>query len=235
MRYFYRVIALFLVLGAVFYSQSFSGVAISFLGQLQQALSLPFLVVKDIVLSHSLVENLSKLQLENQDLRAKALVLRLGAKNYSGKLIPAKIFATYPFNDKGSITIALGKNDGIQLGAVILATPNIFLGQVSSIGPDWSEVRTVFDATHNIAVRVGARGVPALLSGGSGATLGMIDKSRPVYMGDDIYVAARGIPYGLEIGTLGEIRELGGGAFKEADVVLPYSLGDLDQVLVLSN
>ncbi len=235
MRHFYRAATLFLLFGAIFYNQSFAGAAVGLFGQLEQALALPFLVIKDLTLSRSLIGNIVKLELENQDLRAQAMASALGIKGRSGGLIPAKIFASYPFNDKSSITIAVGKNDGVKVGAAVLASPHILLGQVSNVGSDWSEVRTLFDVSHAMPVRIGERGVPALLSGGAGITLGMIDKSRVVRVDDNVYAAVRGIPYGLKIGTLGAIREPNGAAFKEADVILPYSLGEFEQVLVLLN
>ena len=62
----------------------------------------------------------------------------------------------------------------------------------------------------------------------------MLDKNRHVGVGDLVYLAKTGLPYGLKIGTVRAVDGLAGTAFNEADVVPPYSLGDLIDVFIIA-
>ena len=233
MRHLLRSLILFLALGAFFYGSSFARAPIGFFSELTSAFAAPFLLAKNISLYGSLSNNLIKLELENQNLNAKLLALSIKSPRDEGHLMRAKIFAAYPFNDKRNITLAAGADDGIEIGDAVLAASRIFFGQITAVGKNWSEARTVFDGTREIAVRIGARGVPALLKGGAAVSVQMIDRSKGVAAGDAVYTASRDLPYGLKIGEVSDVRGGSGGAFGEADVRLPYSFVDLDEVLVM--
>ncbi len=214
-----KVIILFLILGTIFLGGAFPRA--------------PFLVVKNWILSTNLVEELAKADLENQSLRAEISRLTLGLKPSSGQLLKAKIYSSYPFNDKSLIVLAKGASEGIRVGDIVLAARNVFLGQVVDVGDSWSEVRTVFDISKNIPVRIGTDGIAALLIGGPAPIISMIDKSRAVANQDLVYLASRDLPYGLVVGEISNIREPSIGAFKQADVLFSYSLVSIEEVLVV--
>ncbi len=213
-----KAITLFVILGAIFFGSTFPRA--------------PFLLVESWIYPTPLIEELAKTNLENQSLRAEISRLTLGLKPSSEQLLKARIYSGHPFNDKSLIVLAKGASDGIGVGDIVLAARNIFLGQVVSVGDSWSEVRTVFDISKNIPVRIGINGVVALLIGGSAPIISMIDKSRAVANHDLVYLASRDLPYGLVVGEIGNIKEPSIGAFKQADVLLPYSLLSIEEVLV---
>jgi cell shape-determining protein MreC len=226
------LIIIFLILGAIFLDSSFSVSSLSIVSQVKSSFSVPFLFFKNMFLSADLTDLLVKANLENKSLRADIVRLSLGIKPDTGRTISAKVYASYPFNDKSLIVLARGISDGIIVGDVVLASRNIFLGQVISVGDSWSEVRTIFDISKSIPVRIGAYGVSGLLVGGATPLISMIDKTREINIHDSVYIASRGLPYGLVIGEVGSINDQGAGAFKSADLLLDYSLQALEEVLV---
>ncbi len=173
------------------------------------------------------------LQKENERLRAKVEeYAHSGLGVERGEAMVANIYVRYPWNDKGEITIALGERGGVRVGDVVLSEGGTLLGQVTVVGVYWSTVRTIFDPLHTIAVRVGQGGVPALLRGGGGVTVSMIDQSRTIADGDGVYVSDKMLPYGIRIGSVAHIRQSRGIAFQEADVELPYRFSELERVLI---
>lgn len=201
--------------------------------QIRSAFALPILTVFNIFKTNDLSKALGDLNLENQSLRAELLASSIGAPKVKSNLFSAKVSASYPYNNKSALTIAGGASDGLRPGMPVLAAPGIFLGQITKVGKNWSEVRTIFDNSWELPVRVGPNATGALLKGGASLIAGFIDKIKIVNIGDAIYTAAKGIPYGLKVGEVKLVRENTGTAFKEADVLAPYSLGDLYQVFVV--
>ncbi len=230
-----KAVIIFFILGAIFFDSSFSSATFSLSRKFQNSFAVPFLLLKNAVTASNLAEALVKANLENQNLRADVMRLSLGLTPYSGKFLLAKIYSSYPLNDKSLIVLARGLLDNVKVGDIVLASRNIFLGQVISVGDYWSEVRTIFDIAKNIPVRIGSRGVAALLVGGATPSISMIDKSREVAVHDLVYLASRDLPYGLVVGEIGNVSETSVGAFKNADLILPYSLSNLDEVLVVLN
>lgn len=232
MKHLLRALLVIFFIGAIVYNQAISSSAIGVLAALRGVFALPVLLIKNMAGAFDEVAILQKANLENQSLRAEILRLTLGATKPEGKLIRVKVHASYPFNNKNSFTIALGGSDGVREGAVVLASPGIYLGRVSVLAPHWSEVRTVFDGSRETPVRVGTKGVAALLRGGTSLYASMIDKTKDVAIGDKVYTALRDAPYGLLIGEVRSLRDGAGGVFKEADIATPYILGDLSEVFI---
>ena len=224
---------IFLVLGVIFFNSSFSSASLSLKDQFKSAFAMPVLLFKNMMLSANLVDSLTRVNLENQSLRANITRLSLGLKPYDKNYIVAKIYSSYPFNDKSLIVLSKGSTNGVKVGDVVLANRNIFLGRVTSIGDSWSEVRTIFDLSKNIPVRIGTRGVPALLVGGATPFISMIDKSSEIRIQDPVYLASRDLPYGLVVGEIGDISEPNVGSFKNANLLLPYSLSSLEEALIV--
>jgi len=201
--------------------------------QIRGAFALPILTVHNIFKVNDLSQALAELNLENQSLRAELLARSLDMPKIKANLFVAKVSASYPYNNKSAITIAGGAGDGLAPDMPVLAAPGIFLGQITKVGKNWSEVRTVFDNSWELPVRVGLSGTAGLLRGGASLVVGLIDKIKIVANGDAVYTATKDIPYGLKIGDVKMVRDNTGTAFKEADVLAPYSLGELYQVFVI--
>jgi cell shape-determining protein MreC len=232
-KYALRIFLAVLMLGAIFARGSFNEAAANLSAELRNAFSLPFLFVWRMVKSHDFALQIRDLELQNQSLRSELQMARLNLIPDAGTSLRAKIFATYPFNDRHAIFISKGTEHGVKTGAAALAAPGIFLGEVVRAEKTWSEIRTVFDGSRELPVRVGSAGAPGLLRGGSSVSVGMLDKSKKIALGDAVMLAKIGLPYGLKIGSVREIRAASGTVFNEAELALPYVLSELTEVLVI--
>lgn len=233
MRLIVLSIIYFLLLGAIFYGGAFARSIDTAFGLVQSAFAAPYLLLKSVWLRQNIARELSSLALENQSLRAELFSLKEDFPHSSTSLIAAKVYALYPFNNKSVLTLAAGKNFGIREGAAVLAAPNIILGKIVKVGDDWSEVRTVFDATYDIPVRIGSSGTSGLLKGGAALTVTLIAKGKQVAVGEAVYAVSKELPYGLIIGNVAEINEHPGEAFFDAVLAVPYVMNDLTTVFVM--
>lgn len=179
-----------------------------------------------------IVEEAEKRRVENLNLRAAVRLAGKQDDRDETRWSRVRVYAQYPFANKHTITIAAGTAQGIAVGTVVRAAPEIFLGTVTKAGAGWSEVATIFDGNSEFAVRIGERGIAALLRGGIEPRLTMVDKEKPIREHDMVYTASKGLPYGLLIGEVGNIQKESVGAFHEASVTAGYVLGDLEDVLV---
>lgn len=232
MRYIFFSILCFLLLGAVFYGGAFARATHTVFGEVQSAFASPFLLVKSGFLRLDIARELRSLALENQSLRAELLAVKEDFPRFAAPFIAAKVYALYPLNNKSVLTLAGGKTAGIREGAAVLAAKNIVLGKVVGVGDDWSEVQTVFDATHDIPVRIGKSGTSGLLKGGAALTVTLIAKGKNIAVGDAVYAVSKELPYGLMVGTIAEIHENPGAAFFDATLAVPYTMNDLTTVFV---
>ncbi len=185
---------------------------------------------QDLDAAHNLI-------LENQQLQAQILTL---SKNPYGTVIDkqgyvvAKIYSTYPFNDRGLLTINAGNKAGVKKLASVTIGGYLFLGQVTEVFETYSLVRTIFDSGWQLPVKVGTDANDALLIGGREPRLSLIVKDKNLESDQSVYTAGKDFPYGLKIGIIKEITNDVGSAFKEAGISLPYAISDVTEVYVLS-
>ena len=170
--------------------------------------------------SSELEKEVSALKLENESLKS-ALTVK---SQESGVGKTARIYSTYPLNNRHELTIALGQVDGIKEGMPAVLAGNVVIGQVVKTAANYSSVRTVFDPDWKISVRIGNSASNALLAGGPEPKLTLIDKKFLINEGDVVYSAAKGFPYGAVIGRVGRILDSPTAVFKEAELILPYEL-----------
>ena len=232
MKVFVKALLIFLLLGIIFYDNAFTAASLGFADRLRGAFASPVLLVRNFFRSSFFVEQMAELQRENQSLQAQLLRQTLG-RDSNDYLLAAKVHAIFPFSNKGAFTVDVGLSEGVSEGMIVVLKKDVFVGQISKVGFGGSEVRTIFDIGWQIPVRVGSENTPALLLAGTPPLVSMIDKARVPTTGDAIFTAGRGIPYGLKVGNLKNIRETSGGTFKDGDLVLPYVSGELEQVFVI--
>lgn len=163
---------------------------------------------------------------ENESLRAEIL----GAIKEKSNGI--KVYSTYPFNGMGDISIAAGGNDGIQSGAVITFGSKVFIGKVVQVNSSTSIVKTVYDPSYQVAVRIGAKEVDGLFKGGLNPIVDLIKTDADIKEGDEIVTASPDLPYGLFIGTVKNITQVQGAPFKQAKVGLGVELSSLRDVSI---
>ncbi len=91
-------------------------------------------------------------------------------------------------------------------------------------------VDTIFDPDWEIAVRIGEKQVDALFHGGNKLKVGLIPSDADISVGQMVMTSGSGLPYGLEIGKIKEIKTFAGNPFKEAVVEPAIRLSELKDV-----
>ncbi len=154
-------------------------------------------------------------------------------KQNNREALVAKVYSTYPFNHRDYLMVAAGAADGVQPGMAVTADGNYLLGQVTEVFDRYSTIRTIFDQNWSLSVRAGDQGENALLISGQQPGLTMIDKKSVLKTGDSVYSASRDFPYGLKIGSVGEVTDSSAAAFRQAALEFPYPFNDLQEVAIL--
>ncbi len=173
------------------------------------------------------------LKRENENLRGELQLAAAGIKETTkNDYLPAKVFSTYPFNFKNKITVNVGEKNGVKKSAVVAFGENIFIGQITEVGRDFSVARTVFDPNWQLPVRIGEEEINGLLQGGNEPRIVLVDNDEFLKVGLVVYSAGEGIPYGLKIGEIKEIGKDATGVFREAFLKMPFNVGDLREVNV---
>ncbi len=174
------------------------------------------------------------LKVEIQKYQLSAAGIFAGAQMPAGNYISGKVFSTYPFNVKNQITINIGEQQGVKRMMPAVFGENILIGQVSEVSKNYSVIQTIFDPNWQLPVRIGDKEINGLLQGGNEPKITFIEKDKPVNAGDVVYSAKQGLPYAIKIGEISEIKESAPGVFKEAILKIPFSVGDLREIKILT-
>lgn len=222
------------VLGTV--SGRFVATASGVVGAVSSGMRQPLDFFLGVFRAGELERTAQALRLKNADLEAQILVLRnnpLFIKRPEEHFVKAKIYSSYPFNNRSVVIVNAGVEAGVQpLQAVTVGGEGLLFGHVVEANKGYSLVRTVADEGWEIPVRVGAEETDGLFVGGRTPRLTLVVKGKPLVEGSAVYTASRSFPYGLTIGKVSAVRADPAAAFQEADVVIPYGVGDLAEVLI---
>lgn len=184
---------------------------------------------------------------ENQELKAAlssfALVKRENAllkeffdqaPDTAASFLYARTFPDPHNTVRNYLAIDAGAAGGIRKGAVVLWTPNIFLGEISEVYAEYSIVKTIFDGSVAIPVHVGERQTSALLVGGANPLLDLIPKEAEVASGDAIITAAGYgvIEAGLFVGNVLEVRAPESRIVTQATIRVPYAMPQIREVFI---
>jgi len=186
--------------------------------------------------------SIGELATENAALKARVAEL----EDIAGRLpstpetyLATPIYSRYPFNLKHELTVGGGSGDGVVPGQFVGVaatatgtTPLALVGRVTSVSSESAVIMTVFDPRLQFAVRVGRTSNDALFVGGTTPKLTLIAKNAVISRGDVVYAAAEGFPYGLAVGTVGDVVVAGPQLFREATVTIPYDMSGLRVVLI---
>lgn len=172
----------------------------------------------------ALAEKLKELERENEDLKSQLFLQGLMTK---GKF---KVYSIYPFNNVKELAIAAGRREGVEMGNIVTHGKNILIGRVSKVFDNYSIVQTIYDPNWKMEVRIGGGQIDGLFTGGNSPTVTMVAKNSAVNVGDLVYTAAKGYPYGIEVGKVKQIKDELGSPLKEMTVLPPLELKDLRDV-----
>lgn len=193
-----------------------------------------FILPKFFTISSDFKQEFNRLYLENQSLKAQlesGLAVEIPAENFK----VAKVYSSYPFNNRHEISIAAGKRDGLKELSPVVIDDAILIGQISRVYENYSLVRTIFDSDWRLSVKIGKSGIDALLVGGPEPRLTMIDKNKPVKEEEVVYSASSGFPYGVLIGRVKRVISSPTAVFQEAELSLSYGLDNkITEVRVLT-
>ena len=181
---------------------------------------------EDLNSAKELKQYIKVLEEENESLRAQIL------DQDSDAIRSIKVYSSFPFNSRGEIAIAAGQNDGIEPGDVVVYAGNILVGQVRSVFKSSSIVTTIFDPSWEIAVRIGDAEADALMKGGNELRLSLIPQDALIEEGNIVIAADKNFPYGLELGSVGNIENTEGDIFQEASLEPTLKLKNLRNVAV---
>lgn len=157
---------------------------------------------------------------------------QLASSTWRGVL--AEVYSEYPFGLKDELLVNLGEAEGARVGQPVLFR-SIFVGRVTKVFPHASVVGTLFDVRAKYPVRVGSKGVNALLVGGGDPRLTLIANDAKVEEKSSVSMAAPGLPYGLGVGSVGSVHTSRDGLFKEAEVQFPYNIGEIRVLEILTH
>jgi cell shape-determining protein MreC len=228
--------ALILALAVLFFiSQLFFAPKTYLASRFGRAFQAPVVFIQSIFNRVALSRQIQTLQLENQSLRAQ-LVELLQRPQFveEGKelYVSASVYSYYPLNVSDELLINAGSEQGIKEGLAVYADKGILLGQVIKVYDKQSVVKTILTPDWEIPVKLGANKVDALYVGGHSPKLTLISKKKVVLGGETVMSASKDLPFGIELGQVGELRETTEGVFREADITIPYQMSDIETVLV---
>lgn len=145
--------------------------------------------------------------------------------------IRAMVYSRYPLNFKNEMLINVGANQSITTDTAI-TFQGIFIGETEQVFSNSSLVRTVFDDSLKLPVRIGKNGYDGLLQGGADPSVVSIANSSNVAVGDIVYTAAPGIPYGLPIGEIAATSTSPDSLFQTASLNFAYDVNQIETVFV---
>ncbi len=170
-------------------------------------------------------------ELRSENAALKAQLARREIAQYQLPDFPKKatlveVYSRYPFGLKSELLVNAGEKDGMRVGQPALFH-GMFVGVITRVFDHAATIETIFDARAKYAVRVGKKGVDALLEGGNEPHLTLIANGAEIESGAAIYSAAPSVPYGLAIGAVKEGRAGRSGLFQESTVTIPYGIGEI--------
>lgn len=142
------------------------------------------------------------------------------------------VYSSYPFNFKQVVTLAGGADAGLRSGAAVVVR-GALVGQITEVFRKTSTARTLFDPRWELSVRIGPKGVDAVVVGGAEPTITLIAKDAAVAEGDMVTAADPALPLGLAMGEVGEIVNEASAPFREVALQLPYHIQALRVLAVL--
>ncbi|MBI4192996.1 MAG: hypothetical protein HY536_00015 [Candidatus Colwellbacteria bacterium] len=196
----------------------------------------PFTFLASFVQYREAAELVKTLSFENEALKAKLVALGKSPRPQivdSQPQVFARVYSQYPFNTHGFVSINAGADQGVAAGDAVTIGGYIFIGQVARVYADHSTVRTIFDPSWKLPVKVREDVVDGLLVGGRTPLVTLIANEHEVERGDAIYTASREFLFGLTVGTVHTLTNDPGQAFQEATLSVPYKLSDVQEVTVI--
>ena len=155
----------------------------------------------------------------------------------------ARVVSWNASNYANSFTISKGSSDGLAVGDAVITEYGTLIGQISQLGTNWAEVRTVIDVDTSIGVLVGTNAAAAMLVGDFAlmrdgeAKVTWLTEGAQLFRDDEILTSGSGnlIPSGLVVGTVSSIQSEAAGQTEYGIITPAVDFGTLSQVFIITD
>jgi rod shape-determining protein MreC len=202
--------------------------------------------VGPLTVSNNVAEQLNILQAENVRLKAENVDYRrirqqINSPAYDDfKQIAAETIG-HPPNDlwQSQYIINRGADDGLVLGAPVVINGSTLVGFIVELNRKTSVLQLMFDPTTSLQAEVIAhehtgRG---LAKGRffTGVELVTVPRDVILQVGQDVVTVAQTnvVPYGLQIGKIGTIKDTEHEPYQQAQLIVPYQESSIVAVVIL--
>lgn len=178
------------------------------------------------------ISRLSLAQKENESLK-KDLNFK---ENHDFNLVGARIVYFDPGNIRETITIDVGKKDGIQDGDVAISE-GFLIGKVAKVGEKTSKITLITDPKSAIPGVVINRDIAGIVKGkiGEGLLLEQIPQDEKINQGDLIATSGLGgqFPKGIIIGKVENVKQISGSIFQAIEARPMLNLSKIEKVMII--
>lgn len=196
----------------------------------------------------NVAEQMARLVAENASLQSQVkdygrLRDQIGSISIdSMRVIPAAVIGRPVDTFRLRLVISRGLKDGVVIGAPVVIRGKTLIGYVTDASPSTATVQLLLHPQTNVTVEVSsddpdmppARG---LLKGKHYTSLSVSTIPRDVKLAPGQAVvtqASESVPFGLFIGTIGQLYTPENEPYQSADIALPYDPDLIDAVTVLA-
>ncbi len=211
------------------------GNAVSIIGNIGELAEENRKLVLELEQSKSQVAQLSEVQAEVEDLRA-----RLSADLPSEvKTIMAGVIGHDGISATKRLVINKGDSDGIKEGSAVLSAGGSFIGRIEKVSAIQSEIMLITDDRSVVPARIGESRATGLLKGELGLGLKMTDipQQDAVKVGDLVVTSGLSgqLPKGLVIGSIEAIEDQANALFQVARLRPLVNVTSLEFVHVVTD
>ncbi|MGN1115866.1 MAG: rod shape-determining protein MreC [Candidatus Ornithomonoglobus sp.] len=185
-----------------------------------------------------MIKDVSAYREENESLQ-ELLDLKNSMTEYS--TVAARIISFSGNNWYELVEINKGSLSGLAVGNAVLTEDGV-VGRITSVGPNYSIVRTILDSESAVGIKVSRTGGSGLvegdgeLIGNEQCKLSFLDRNTPLIVGDIVETSGTGgiFPAGLVVGTVMSISADSTGALNYAVITPAVDFDKLSEVLVIN-
>ncbi len=177
---------------------------------------------------------------ENENLRE---LLNFAQRHSDFEFESTRIVSWSATNWASSFTISKGSDSGLEVGDCVVTEYGALVGQITELGTNWANVRTVIDIDTSVGVLVGEAGNAAVVVGDY--TLMQEGMVKLTYLtegtlplnGDVVLTSGKGevFPSGLLVGYIYSVNTEAGGQTPYAVIEPACDLNSLSQVFVIKS
>ncbi len=177
---------------------------------------------------------------ENEELRE---LLGLKQKHSDFILETARIVNWNSSNWSSSFSINKGEDAELAVGMPVITSAGELVGQISEVGDNWANVKTIIDVEIDVGVLVGETGNPAMAIGDfelmqdGKCRIFHLTEGTNLIESDIVLTSGRGgsFPQGLVLGTIESVLTEAGGQMPYGVLAPSADLASLSQIAIIKD